>query len=83
MINDVRSTGTVRHWYREEGWGVLDSSDAPGGCFAHFSNISGVEGYRELVEGETVEFDCQPTAYPGSQDGYSFRAIEIVRPHKS
>lgn len=32
-------TATVREWYEEEGWGVLDSAETPGGCFAHFSDI--------------------------------------------
>jgi CspA family cold shock protein len=91
----VGSTGTVRVWYRDEGWGVIDSADTPGGCFAHFSHlwndyevptsgpgevveISG--GFHELFEGETVEFEWEHTAAPGSQDGYSFHAT-TVRPH--
>jgi CspA family cold shock protein len=92
-VVDVRSTGTVRIWYRSEGWGVIDSPDTPGGCFAHFSHlwnddeipklgpgevveISG--GFRELFEGETVDFAWEHVPPPG-QDGYSFRA-STVRP---
>lgn len=80
---NVMSTGTVRHWYRDDGWGVLDSPDTPGGCFAHFSRIIGVSGFRELAEDETVDFDWQPSAYPGSQDGYSFVGTEVVRRQQS
>jgi|1186.fasta_scaffold862432_1 cold shock CspA family protein len=69
----VRSTGTVLIWRREEGWGVIDCPDTPGGCFVHFSHlwsdkvpkarpgeaiaVSG--GFRELFEGETVDFDWE------------------------
>jgi cold shock protein len=94
-VVDVRSTGTVRVWYRDEGWGVIDSPDTPGGCFAGFGQlwndhavpevgpgevyeVSG--GFRELFEGETVDFEWEHAAAPGSQDGYSFRAT-TVRPH--
>jgi CspA family cold shock protein len=85
--------GTVRIWYRDRGWGVIDSADTPGGCFAHFSDLWSEEfpkagpgetievsgGFRELIEGGTVDFEWEPTARPGSQDGYSFRAT-TVRP---
>ncbi|WP_203819652.1 hypothetical protein [Paractinoplanes ferrugineus] len=27
--------GVVRSWIPSEGWGVLDSSATPGGCWAH------------------------------------------------
>jgi CspA family cold shock protein len=78
----------VRVWHREEGWGVIDSPDTPGGCWVHFGalwndgipqagpgevvEVSG--GFREAFEGETVDFDWERTSSPGSQDGYSFRA---------
>jgi CspA family cold shock protein len=87
----VRVTGTVRVWYRDEGWGVIDSPDTPGGCFAHFSHLWSDEmpnagpgetldvssGFKELFEGETVDFEWEHTAAPGSQDGYSFRATTV------
>ena len=80
----------VRVWYQSEGWGVIDSPDTPGGCFAHFSRIWNdkpspkpgrgdvVEvtgGFRGLFNGETVDFEWER---PG-QDGYSFQAT-TVRP---
>ena len=86
----MRSTGMVRVWYQSEGWGVIDSPDTPGGCFAHFSRIWNdkpspkpgrgdvVEvtgGFRGLFNGETVDFEWER---PG-QDGYSFQAT-TVRP---
>jgi CspA family cold shock protein len=86
----VQSVGTIREWHTEQGWGVIDCPDTPGGCFAHFSllfhedlpplgpgevrEVSG--GFREAFEGETVDFDWQPV-YPGSQDGYDFVATSV------
>jgi CspA family cold shock protein len=96
-VVDMRSTGTVRVWYRDEGWGVIDSPDTPGGCWAGFGQLWNDDevpelgpgdvieieiscGFRELFEGETVDFEWERTSAPGSQDGYSFRAT-TVRPH--
>jgi cold shock protein len=62
-------TGTVRFWQDELGWGVLDSDETPGGCWAHFSALR-VPGYRALSAGERVHFDWEA----GQQDGYSYRA---------
>jgi CspA family cold shock protein len=31
--------GVVREWNAEEGWGVVDSDETPGGCWVHFSHI--------------------------------------------
>lgn len=59
-------------WYAEEGWGVIDSADTPGGCWAHFSAVL-VPGYRALDVGAVVELTWEA---PG-QDGYAFRAVEV------
>jgi CspA family cold shock protein len=75
----MTTTGIVREWHNDEGWGVIDSADTPGGCWAHFSHVRAT-GYRSLTAGETVslEFDR------GWQDGYDFRAVAVwtgdVRP---
>jgi CspA family cold shock protein len=45
-----RIAGTVRWFDGEEGWGVIDAPEVPGGCFVLFSNIVGV-GYRSLEDG--------------------------------
>lgn len=68
--------GIVRSWDDVAGWGVLASPDVPGEVFAHFSHIDAV-GYRSLVEGERVRFNCEP--YPPGQDRYFFRATRVVR----
>jgi cold shock protein len=65
-------TGTVRFWHDELGWGVLDSPETPGGCWAHFSQLI-MPGYGALTAGEPVSF----TYEAGDQDGYAFRAVEV------
>jgi len=68
--------GQVAAWDVEEGWGVVSSSETPGGCFGHYSHIEGT-GFRSLEAGETVEFDWEKPGY--KQDGYDFRATRIRR----
>jgi CspA family cold shock protein len=70
-----RTIGTVREWHGELGWGVLDSPDTSGGCWAHWGNIDGT-GFRALTVGTTVQLDWEERA----QDGYSFRATRIHTP---
>ncbi len=49
--------GTVAFWYAEGGWGAVRSPDRAGIGFAHFSDILGQTGFRELHEGDDVEFE--------------------------
>lgn len=67
-------TAKVREWDAEAGWGVLDCSETPGGCWAHYSNIEGTGGFRALRSGQRVELVWES---PG-QDGYDFRAVRVV-----
>jgi CspA family cold shock protein len=68
----MESSGIVREWHPDDGWGVIDSEDTPGGCWAHFSSVL-VPGYRSLRAGQTVTLRHEPA----EQDGYSFRAVEV------
>ncbi|MGW1529923.1 cold-shock protein [Streptomyces sp. NPDC002159] len=65
----------VREWDDEEGWGVLDSSETPGGCWAHFSAVE-MPGFRSLVAGQKVTLEWES----GEQDGFQHRAVRIVVP---
>jgi len=38
----------VREFYPDEGWGVIDGPDVPGGCWVHFSAIA-VAGYTPYL----------------------------------
>jgi CspA family cold shock protein len=70
-------TAIVREWREEEGWGVLDSPETPGGCFGHYSAIQ-MPGFRTLTPGRRVDLTWQPLDF--KQDGYDYRALTIV-PH--
>ncbi len=63
----------VRVWHQEEGWGVLDSPETPGGCWTHFSNIQ-MESLHELRRGQRVALVWEE---PG-QDGWPYRAVRVI-----
>jgi CspA family cold shock protein len=69
-----RIPGSVRWFDGEEGWGIIDSPEVPGGCFVHFSNIVGV-GYRNLEDGEEVAFTFKDAEF--KQDGCDFLALQV------
>jgi cold shock protein len=69
------SHGAVQEWNDDEGFGVINSPDTPGGCWAHFSSII-TDGYRTLAAGDPVAF----TFEAGRQDGYHYRAILVWPP---
>jgi len=63
---------TVLVWHEAEGWGVIDSRETPGGCWAHFSHIV-TQGAHSLRPGQPVHLDW----VAGEQDGYHFRATSV------
>jgi cold shock protein len=65
----------VRVWHDEEGWGVVDSPETPGGCLVHFSHVD-MAGYRSLRGVGTVELEYQEVP----QDGYRFAAVRVRVP---
>lgn len=68
-----RTTGIVGMWNGEEGWGVVESPQTPGGCWAFYSNIVG-DGFRTLAVGATVTLDWEQVT---DQDGYRYRATRV------
>lgn len=52
------ATGTVKWFNAEKGFGFIAREGEPD-VFVHFSAISG-DGYRNLEEGQRVEFDVGP-----------------------
>ncbi|WP_152362218.1 cold-shock protein [Microlunatus speluncae] len=66
--------GTVKFWKSEKGWGAIASPELPEGldAFAHFSAIE-AEGFRELTQGDRVEFDYEPAV----QDSFRFVATRV------
>ena len=66
----MSTVGTVRFWLDNDGYGVIDSPDTPGGCWAHFSAVKAA-GYKTLAPGQQVGLEWEPAA----QDGYAYRAV--------
>ena len=48
--------GTVKWFNATKGYGFVTPDDGSADVFVHFSAIDGT-GYRELIEGERVEFE--------------------------
>ncbi len=52
------ATGTVKWFNSEKGFGFIEQSEGGEDVFVHFSAIQG-DGYRELNEGDKVEFNVE------------------------
>ncbi len=64
--------GRVKFFRPEKGWGGIVSADVPGDVWVHFSVIDG-GGYRDLHEGEEVEFRYEEA----QQDSWRYRATFV------
>ncbi len=64
-------TGTVKFFNAEKGFGFISRPDGDD-VFVHFSNIEG-SGYRNLEEGQTVEFEIGP-----GRKGDEARSVRVV-----
>jgi cold shock protein len=65
-----RVTGTVKWFNAQKGYGFIAREDGPD-VFVHHSGITG-SGYRELREGERVEFTI-------TQGPKGLQASDVVR----
>jgi cold shock protein len=65
--------GTVREWHDEDGWGVIDSPETPGGCWVLHSHIE-LESLPSLTVGQEVTFTFESVTW---QDGYRWRAVSV------
>lgn len=66
-----RQTGTVKWFSREKGFGFIAPESGGDDVFVHYSALQG-GGYRNLDEGETVEFDVESS-------GKGPRAANVTR----
>jgi len=55
-----RTTGTVKWFSRVKGYGFIAPDNGDKDVFVHYSAIIG-EGYRNLEEGQRVEFSIEET----------------------
>lgn len=51
-----KKTGVVKWFSRLKGYGFINPDDSESEVFVHYSAIQG-EGYRNLYEGDRVEYD--------------------------
>lgn len=69
------SVGTIRFWDTEQGWGVIDSPDTPGGCWIHHSTPSTAR-HQGMEPGRVVNFAWRRVPGEGVQDGYDYVATD-------
>lgn len=50
------TTGTVKWFSSEKGYGFITPDDGSADVFVHFSSIAS-EGYKNLEEGQKVDFE--------------------------
>jgi CspA family cold shock protein len=55
-----RVSGTVKWFNGQKGYGFITRDDGEKDVFVHHSAIEGQAGFRELNEGERVEFSIEP-----------------------
>jgi CspA family cold shock protein len=54
--SEMRTTGQVKWFNDEKGFGFITRGDGQKDCFVHHSAIQG-DGFKSLAEGDRVEFD--------------------------
>ena len=69
------SAGIVREWDDDEGSGVIDSEDTPGGCWFHFSDIV-TAALGSPAPGQQVTFTYEMAPH----DGFDYRAVRVWPP---
>ncbi|HDQ72947.1 MAG TPA: cold-shock protein [Chloroflexi bacterium] len=71
MEENGRTTGTVQWFSRVKGYGFIRPDEQEEDVFVHYSAIRG-EGYRNLNEGQRVEFEVEDSP-KGPQ------AVDVIR----
>lgn len=71
------TTGTVKWFNATKGFGFITPDSGGKDVFVHHSAIAGT-GYRELAEGQRVEFESENA--PKGPQATSVRPVAEVRP---
>jgi CspA family cold shock protein len=58
-MSEERKVGTVKWFNGAKGYGFITPDDAESDVFVHYSAIEGQSGFRDLNEGDRVEFDIE------------------------
>jgi len=72
------TTGTVKWFNAEKGFGFIEQEGGGPDVFAHYSNIA-AQGFRELLEGQKVEFDVTQ----GQKGPQAEHPVKSIRPRSS
>lgn len=67
----TRTSGTVKWFSRVKGYGFIEPDDGGNDVFVHYSAIIG-EGYRNLDQGQRVEFEVE------TDDDERLQAVEVT-----
>ncbi len=67
-----KSTGTVKWFSDEKGYGFISQDNGGDDVFVHFRAIVG-DGFRKLAEGQAVTFDVEQ-----GQKGLQAANVEVV-----
>ncbi|WP_051047783.1 tetratricopeptide repeat protein [Rhodococcus sp. AW25M09] len=68
--------GKVRRYSTEEGWGIIDSPDTPGGCVIQSPTV--IDDPQLLTEGGSVEFQWQPLVNGKNDFRYYATSVSTV-----
>lgn len=68
------STGTVKWFNTAKGFGFITNDNGEGDLFVHFSAIMD-EGFKELREGQKVEFDTETDPSNGKLRAINVKAL--------
>ena len=67
-----KTTGTVKWFNEEKGFGFIAPEDGSKDVFVHFRAIVG-DGFKKLVEGQSVSFDVEE-----GQKGPQAANVEVI-----
>ena len=67
------STGTVKWFNPDKGYGFISNDDGSDDVFVHFSAIQS-EGFRTLKEGQKVNFETEQDP----KDNNKLRAVNVL-----